>query len=89
VYNKWNYESFDSFHTISKCKSTEFTLKALGMVEDILSRNKPPANVPKIPQIIVMPPNNKSALLCQKKGTIKEANFHKGLGPSATQNLLQ
>jgi len=67
VYNKWNYESFDSFHTINKCKSTEYTLKELEMVEDILSRNKPPANVPKIPQTIVMPPNNKSALLYKEK----------------------
>lgn len=44
-----------------------FTLKAFEIVEDILSRIKPPAKVPKIPQTIVIPPNNKSALLCQKK----------------------
>jgi len=45
------------------------------MVEDILSRNKPPANVPKIPQTIVTPPNNKSALLCQKKKAPSKKNI--------------
>jgi len=71
--------SFDSFHTVCKWKSTKFTLKALDTVEDILSRNKPPANVPTIPQTIVMPPNNKSTLFCQKN-VVKEAHFLEGLG---------
>lgn len=39
------------------------TLKAFEIVESILSRTKPPAKVPKIPHIIVIPPNIKSALL--------------------------
>lgn len=30
----------------------------------------PPDNVPKIPQTIVIPPNNKSALFCQKSSKI-------------------
>jgi hypothetical protein len=48
-----------------------FTLKAFGIVEFILSRIKPPAKVPKIPQTIVIPPKTKSALFCQKR-TVKE-----------------
>jgi len=52
-----------------------FTLKAFEIVEDILSRIKPPAKVPKIPQTIVIPPNNKSALLCQKK-IVKEVHSY-------------
>lgn len=45
---------------------TNLTLNALEIVAFILSRIKPPDNVPKIPQTIVIPPNNKSALLWQE-----------------------
>lgn len=38
-------------------KFTGFTLKALGSVEVIRSRAKPPATEPTIPQIAVTPPN--------------------------------
>ena len=42
------------------------TLNAFEIVDCILSRIKPPAKVPKIPQTTVIPPNNKSALLWQR-----------------------
>lgn len=45
---------------------TKLTLNALDIVAVMLSRITPPANVPKTPQMIVTPPNNKSALLCQE-----------------------
>jgi hypothetical protein len=45
--------------------SKEPTLKALEMVLFIKSRTKPPANVPNIPQTIVIPPKIRSALLCK------------------------
>lgn len=47
-----------------------FTLNALEIVDEILSRTKPPANVPKIPQSNVTPPNIISAFFCQKSQTI-------------------
>ena len=50
--------------------TTKLTLNALEIVAFMLSRINPPANVPKIPQTIVTPPNNKSALFCQKKFSI-------------------
>lgn len=59
--------------------STNFTLKAFEIVEVILSRIKPPPNVPKIPQTIVIPPNNKSALLCQKS-TVKGEHSQGNMG---------
>ena len=45
---------------------TELTLNELEMVAVILSRINPPDNVPKIPQMMVIPPNNKSASLWQE-----------------------
>jgi hypothetical protein len=46
-------------------KSKEPTLKALEMVLFTKSRTKPPANVPNIPETIVIPPKIKSASLCK------------------------
>lgn len=46
-----------------------YTLKALGIVELIWSKIKPPANVPTIPPTIVVPPNNKSASVYKKRKT--------------------
>lgn len=44
----------------------ESTLKALDIVLVIRSRAKPPAKVPNIPHMIVIPPNIRSALFCKK-----------------------
>ena len=41
------------------------TLNAFDKVLVMKSRTKPPANVPAIPQTIVIPPNIKSASVCQ------------------------
>jgi hypothetical protein len=46
-------------------------LKALEIVESILSRMNPPARVPNIPHTIVIPPNIRSALPWYNKFDMK------------------
>lgn len=46
---------------------SHLTLNAFEIVALIKSRTQPPANVPKIPHTIVIPPNVKSAFFCQKE----------------------
>lgn len=48
------------------------TLKAFEIVEFIKSKTKPPAIVPSMPQTIVIPPNNISALLCKTNLSISQ-----------------
>ena len=45
---------------------------------ELIHEDKPYELFP-IPQTIVMPPNNKSTLFCQKN-VVKEAHFLEGLG---------
>jgi hypothetical protein len=55
---------------ILHCKKNH-TLKALEIVESILSRMNPPARVPNIPHTIVIPPNIRSALPWYNKFDMK------------------